>query len=217
MVARRKNRLDTLVERLAGEGVEAAAFSADLSEPAEVPALISAVRDRFGRIDVVEYGPIGDDMPFSPAAELDAATLEGLSRLLPLTPVEVFRAVLPEMTARGDGALMMTTVYSAVRPMPHLSGVGPVMAAARNHLHSLHGELADTGVYTGTLSVEAGIARSAMAEARMGGTRTGSALLNAFPIVDQNDLAERYWDMYTTRDRVERIHPEPTVPAPDAG
>lgn len=205
------------MKRLTDEGVEAAASSTDLSEPAEVPALIAAVRDRFGRIDVVEYGPIGDDMPSTPAAELDAATLEGLSRLLPLTPVEVFRTVLPEMSARGDGALLMTTGYSAVRPMPHLSGVGPVMAAARNYLHSLHGELAGTGVYAGTLSVGAAIARSAMAEARMGGTGAGSALLETFPVVDPDDLAEHYWDMYTVRDGVEQIHPKPTVPAPDAG
>jgi short-subunit dehydrogenase len=45
LVARRKDRLDALVEKLAGEGVEAAAFAADLSEPAEVPALIAAIRD----------------------------------------------------------------------------------------------------------------------------------------------------------------------------
>ncbi|MFE1165700.1 SDR family NAD(P)-dependent oxidoreductase [Nocardiopsis sp. NPDC058789] len=213
LVARRRDRLDALVESLAGEGVEAAAFSADLSEPAEVPALVAAVRDRFDRIDVVEYGPIGGAMPFTPAAELDAATLEGLSRLLLLTPVEVFRAVLPEMTERGDGALLMTTGYSAVRPMPHLSGVGPVMAAARNYLYSLNGELDGTGVYAGTLSVRAGIARSEMIEGQMGGTAAGSALLDAFPVVDPDELAEHYWDMYTERGGVERIHPE--APAPE--
>ncbi|QYN36084.1 SDR family NAD(P)-dependent oxidoreductase [Pseudonocardia sp. DSM 110487] len=212
LVARRKDRLDALVEKLAGEGVEAAAFSADLSEPGEVPALIAAIRDRFGRIDVIEYGPIGGEVSFTPAAQLDAATLEGLSRLLLLTPVEVFRAVLPEMTDRGDGAVLMTTGYTAVQPMPHLSGVGPVMAAARNYLYSLSGELADTGIYAGTLSIGAGIARSEMVESEMGEAATNSDLLGAFPVVDPDDLAEHYWDMYTKRDRVERIHPESLAP-----
>ncbi|MET9781433.1 hypothetical protein [Nocardiopsis alba] len=45
------------MKRLADEGVEAAAFSADLSEPAEVPALIAAVRDRFGRIHSARHVP----------------------------------------------------------------------------------------------------------------------------------------------------------------
>ena len=67
LVARRKDRLDALVARLADEDIEAAAFAADLGEPARVPALIDAIRDRFGRIDVVEYGPISGDQSFSPA------------------------------------------------------------------------------------------------------------------------------------------------------
>ncbi|MGP4104750.1 hypothetical protein [Nonomuraea sp. KM90] len=34
LAARRKDRLDAPVEQLAGEGIEAAAFTADLAEPA---------------------------------------------------------------------------------------------------------------------------------------------------------------------------------------
>ncbi|MER5802149.1 SDR family NAD(P)-dependent oxidoreductase [Streptomyces mirabilis] len=220
LVARRKDRLDTLVARLADEGIEAAAFPGDLSQPTGVPALVDAIRDRFGRIDVVEYGPISGDQSFTPATRLDAATLEGLSRLLLLTPVEVFRTVLPEMTERGDGALLMTTGYSAVQPMPHLSGVGPVMSAARNYLYSLNGELADTGVYVGTLSIAASIDRSEMSEiAAAAQADAGTAEPSgggAFPTVDPDELAHHYWDMYTKRDRVEQIHPAFLAPQPGA-
>ncbi|WP_433472617.1 SDR family NAD(P)-dependent oxidoreductase [Spirillospora sp. CA-142024] len=211
LVARRKERLDALVAQLAGEGVEAAAFPGDLSDPAGVPALVDAIRGHYGRIDVVEYGPIGGDMSFTPAARLDAATLEGLSRLLLLTPVEVFRAVLPEMTERGDGAVLMTTGYTAVQPMPQLGGPGPVMAAARNHLYSLNAELADSGVYAGTLTVAAMIAGSEAAEAAEvedDDRFTGAA----FPVVDPSELAEHYWDMYTKRDRVEQAYPAELTP-----
>lgn len=31
------------------------------------------------------------------------------------------------------------------------------------------------------------------------------------PLVDPDDLAEHYWDLYTKRDRIEQIHPEPTA------
>ncbi|MGN9841346.1 hypothetical protein ACTMTI_24775 [Nonomuraea sp. H19] len=46
-----------------------------------------------------------------------------------LTSVEAVRAVLPEMTERGDGAVLLTHGYSALQPIPYLSGVGPVMSA----------------------------------------------------------------------------------------
>ncbi|MFE9131631.1 hypothetical protein ACFYOF_40485 [Streptomyces sp. NPDC007148] len=71
--------------------------------------------------------------------------MEKLSGLLLFTPVEVVRAVLPERIERGDGAVLLAHGSSAVQPMPHFSGVGPVVSAARNYPYSLSTELADTG------------------------------------------------------------------------
>ncbi|MFF4260186.1 SDR family NAD(P)-dependent oxidoreductase [Streptomyces sp. NPDC001663] len=212
LVARRKERLDALVAQLTDEGIEAVAFPADLSDPAGILALVDAIRGHFGRIDVVEYGPIGSDQAFTPAARLDAATLERISRVLLLTPVEVFRAVLPELTERGDGALLMTTGYSAVQGVPHLSGPGPVMSAARNYVYSLNGELAGTGVYAGTLTIAALITGSESFEAA---TKGGIDLPDTgvqFPVVHPDELAGHYWDMYTRRDRVEQAYPVELTP-----
>ncbi|MEU6373591.1 SDR family NAD(P)-dependent oxidoreductase [Streptomyces sp. NPDC046909] len=210
LVARRTDRLEKLVGELAERGVEAAAFPADLSDPAQVPALIGAIRARFGRIDVVEYGPIGTDVAFTPATRLDAATLEKLTRLLLLTPVEVFRTVLPELTERGDGALLLTNGASAAHPYPQMSGPGPAMAGARNYVHTLHAELDGTGVYAGTLTIGRMIARSEGAEA-LGvpgdGVPAGKLELPGgleVEVVDPDVLADHYWDMYTRRDRVEQ-------------
>ncbi|MFC9913277.1 hypothetical protein [Streptomyces sp. NPDC127197] len=74
--------------------------------------------------------------------------------------------------------------------------------AARNYLYSLNGELADTGVHAGALTIGAMIARS---EAASAATADAGA---QFPIVDPDDLAQYYWDMYTKRDRVEQFYPE---------
>ncbi|MGW0590791.1 SDR family NAD(P)-dependent oxidoreductase [Streptosporangium sp. NPDC002607] len=213
LVARRKDRLDALVAELADEGIEAAAFSADLTEPAQVPTVVNAIRERFGRIDVVEYGPVPAGQSFTSATKLDAATLKALIPLFLLTPVEVVQAVLPEMTERGEGAFLLTQGLSAVLPSAHFSGPGPVMAAARNYLYSLNGELAGTGVYAGTLAVAAAIARSENAPAKHDTADDFTAFEGIeFPVVDPDDIAECYWDMYTRRDRVEQVYPEPTIP-----
>ncbi|ONH62513.1 short-chain dehydrogenase [Frankia sp. CcI49] len=212
LVARRRDRLDALAARLADEGIEAAVFPADLTDPAQVPALVEAIRERFGRIDVVEYGPVPAGLDFTPAAGLDAATLRTLIPLFLLTPVEVVQAVLPEMTERADGAILLTQGFSAVHAMANLSGPGPVMAAARNYVYSLHAELAGTGVYAATLAVAAAIARSENAPAA---DATGDLTVDGmrFPVVDPDDLAECYWEMYTHRDRVEQVYPPAVIPA----
>ena len=121
-------------------------LAADLSDSARVPALVDVIRDRFGRIEAVAYGPIGGDHSFTPAGALEAATSEALFLLLPLTPVELFRAVLPEMTERGDGAALASTGYHGGaadrRAAPRRTGpcdVGrpqrPVLAQRRTGRH----------------------------------------------------------------------------------
>ncbi|MBR8743521.1 SDR family oxidoreductase [Nocardiopsis sp. MG754419] len=208
LVARRRERLDTLVDDLARDGIEAAGFTADLSRTDRVPELITEIRDRFGRIDVIEYGPFSTDQSFVPASRVDAATLESGLAMFLLTPVEVVQAVLPEWAERGDGAFLLTSGVTAVHPMPGLSGLAPLGAAARNYLYSLHGELAEQGIYVGTISVGATIARSEMSDL-VARTGTGEGATPEFPVVDPDDLAELYWDMYTARDRVEQLHPHP--------
>ncbi|HEY3867837.1 MAG TPA: SDR family NAD(P)-dependent oxidoreductase [Actinocrinis sp.] len=203
LIARDKQRLDALVDRLAAEGIDAAGFTADLAAPDEIPTLITAIRDRFGHIDVIEYGPI-PSLGFTPAAALKPATLAAGLPLLVLTPLAISQAVLPTWTQRGDGAFLMTTGATAVHPLPYASGLGPLMAAARNWLYSLHGELAASGIYAGTLSIAAFITGS---QAEKAATAAGDPRAAAFPRVDPAELAAIYWDMYTHRDRIEQVHP----------
>jgi short-subunit dehydrogenase len=208
LVARRREPLDLLAGQLADEGIEAAVFTADLLRTAEIPALVAAIRQRFGRIDVVEYSPISTAMLFTAAAELTTDRLRDLVNLYLLTPVELVRAVLPEMLERGDGGILIGHGPTAVEPVPYLSGVGPVMAAMRNYVYSLHGELAHKGVYAGTLLVGAAVERSAGHQAMVAGDLELDLPPDIeIPVVDPDDLADRCWDLYTKRDQVEEIYP----------
>jgi short-subunit dehydrogenase len=207
LVGRRPGPLDALVAVLAAEGIEAAAFPADLTETYAIPALVAAITKRFGRIDVVEYAPISP-AAFTPAMQLTAETLRDLVSLYLLTPVELVQAVLPQMLERGDGGILIGHGLSAVEGMPFMSGVGPAMAAARNYLYSLNGELAGKGVYVGTLAIAAMIKRSeshqALASGELSFDMPGGT---SIPTVDPDDLAEQYWNLFSKRDRVEQIYP----------
>lgn len=206
LVARRKDRLDALVDELRAEGIEAAAFPADLSDPSVVSDLVSAIRTRFGRIDIAEYAPISLEQSFTPAVDLRAATLDSLIPLLLLTPVELAHALLPEWRERGEGAFLLAEGISAAQPMPNLAGLGTVMAATRNYLNGLHTEVADSGIYIGTLTIGSLIegsevtAAAAAAFVEHGGPQVSAA--------DPRDLADIYWEMVQIRDEVERFHPE---------
>ncbi|MCM4082278.1 SDR family NAD(P)-dependent oxidoreductase [Paractinoplanes hotanensis] len=207
LVARNRERLDRLAAVLSAEGIEAEGFPADLTRTADVPELIARIRDRFGRIDVIEYAPITTE-GFTPAAELDAAGMRRHLDLFLLTPIEIVRAVLPELLERGDGAILLGQGVSATHPMPGLSGLGPAMAAARNYLQSLHSEVEDRGVYVGAVHVAAMVLGSAGHTAMTDGELASGIDVSQIPQIDPADIAEALWDIYAKRDRFEVQVPE---------
>jgi short-subunit dehydrogenase len=203
LVGRRKKALDSLVADLSTDGIDSTAFPADLQLTARIPALISAITERYGPIDVIQYAPIAG-APFIPAADLTPESMQDLLTLHLLTPIQIVRVVLPGMIERGFGGIFIGQGATAVNAAPFASGLGPAMAAARNYVHSLHGEVADKGVYAGALIVDAMIAGSAIHQAIASGELTLN-LPEGFvnPTVDPADLADGLWDLLTKRDRVE--------------
>lgn len=212
LVGRREEPLREFAEVLKAEGIEAAPFATDLSDTARVSSLVADIRERFGRIDVVEYGPASAaDQGFVPAAQLDVIALEKYLRLFLLTPVEIVRQVLPELIERGSGAILVTHGSSSATGIPFLSGVGPAMAAMRNYLYSLNGELDGTGVYAGTLTIGALITTG---DPSTDQDFPGEAeVASAFPTVHPDTLAGLYWDMYVQRLAVEQVYPQPVAGA----
>ncbi|MFI6360382.1 SDR family NAD(P)-dependent oxidoreductase [Streptomyces sp. NPDC050743] len=205
LVARRAERLRTMVEEFASQGIEAAAFPAD---PANARPVVEAIRERFGRIDVVSCQPLPGGTAFIPAAELDAARLAPMINLFLLTPVEIAHAVLPEMTERGDGGFIVTGGFAAADPQPHISGIGPAMSALRNFVYFLHGEVAGAGVHAGVSTLVALISGSesyaAMSPEDLAAVPGGVTCLH---VLDPDELTETHWQLYTERDRIEyRFH-----------
>jgi short-subunit dehydrogenase len=196
LVARDAGRLDSMAAGLAGEGVQAAGFAADLTDRTAVLSAVDEIQARFGPIDVLEYGPTpGEHLRRSPS-ELDVAAVSRLLDLYVLTPVALVGRVLPGMLERGDGGLLFSMGAAATYPMPRFAG-GMALSSLRSYAHTLHAELEPRNVYAGTLVIGALIEGSAAA-------RNPSAWGSGeVPVVAAGDLAELCWDMYSKRGRAE--------------
>lgn len=208
LVARNGGRLRAIADELAAEGVDATAFPADLSDPANAATVVREIKDHHGRIDVVSYQPLPGGTAFVPAVELDAERLSHWVNLFLLSPVAIAHSVLPDMTERGNGGFIVTGGFTAADPQPFISGIGPAMAGIRNFVHSLHGEVADAGVYAGVVTLAALIKHSeaynAISPEQLAEITGGTTGLQ---VIDPADLADTYWRLFTDRDQAEYRFP----------
>lgn len=206
LVARNGDRLAAMAAELAGEGIEAAGFPADLFDREASARTVDAIEARFGPVDVLEFSPTpGGDSPRVLPSEVETATIAPLLDKNVYTPFALVRRVLPGMLERGDGALLFAMGASVKYPMPRLAAGGMVGAALCRYVQALNAELAPRGVYAGTLLIGALISGS---EAhRNAAAWSADAERQELSVVTAEDLADRCWDMYVKRDRAEEEMP----------
>lgn len=208
LVARRAGPLEHLVRDLQAEGIEAASFTADLTDEAAVAAAIARIQSECGEIDTLYYGPNAPEV-FAPAFSLGVDDVRSKMDLFLYGLISAVNGVLPAMRARGRGNILVGLGGSAAIGLPFMSGPGPALAAARNYLYSLHGELAREGIYVGMLTLSAVILNSGWHT----GLQSGAIRMDLppgfqIPEVDPAVLAELLWTAASTRETPELIYPE---------
>ena len=104
------------VQELRGHGIEAAAFGADLAEPAEAARLAEAVAARLGPIDALVNSAsffVRDEFPTD-----DTTTWYETFDVVLHGPFHLTNAVAPSMLGRGGGAVVNIVDLSAWQPWP---------------------------------------------------------------------------------------------------
>jgi NADP-dependent 3-hydroxy acid dehydrogenase YdfG len=203
LVSRNADRLESFVDELAADGVEAAAFPAQLGDRGTHEGVVAAIIERFGSIDVAVINGFVDFSAMRPVLDIDVDSMQTVLEGTVLAPLSLVRLVLPGMVDRGDGALLFGLGASAKNPMPPLAAPGSGQASLRNYIHNLNVELAGKGVYAGALTIGALIEKSDAQHAYDGNPELAQSL--EIERVEPADLAERYWAMYTKRERVEEL------------
>ncbi|MEU8151273.1 SDR family NAD(P)-dependent oxidoreductase [Nonomuraea sp. NPDC048901] len=192
LIARGKDKLDELVAELAGSGVTAAAFPADIMDRPALAAALEQAAAHFGGIDVLEYSP-------APHTPVPGITMAGplevtVDNLQPQIDYYLYGAVtaanqvLPAMLEAGAGTLLFTTGGGSITPNPMMGNINAAAAALRNWVLNLNGVLADRGVYAAHVAISVWIGSNAPA---------------GFPTAEADDIAAVYWDLYSGRDRAE--------------
>jgi NADP-dependent 3-hydroxy acid dehydrogenase YdfG len=191
LISRSKDNLDTLAAGLAGKGITAEGFPADVSAPAALTAALEAAAAKFGRIDVLEFSPYAGLVQVSPA-DVTVDNIQPAIQELLYGAVTATQAVLPAMIQAGSGTLLYTIGGGAISPYPFLATLNAAQAALRNWAHNLHNTLTGQGIHTATVAINAMITDAAP---------------EGIPAIAPSDLAQAYWDIHTQRDHAELVLP----------
>jgi short-subunit dehydrogenase len=145
LVARRKERLESLAEELADEfGVRAETISSDLAKPASRGRLPGRIDDLGLEVDIlVNNAGFATGGPFhksDPDRELEQV------RLLVEAVVALTSAFVPGMVERGRGAILNVASTAGMQPLPYSAGYSAAKAYALAFSEALHQELRGKGV-----------------------------------------------------------------------
>lgn len=197
LVSRTDTRHATYRSSLAG--ITAHTYAADVTDEAQLHAVLDRITAEAGEIDTVYFGP-ADPSGSGPAPLTEAGTdaLRAPFESIVLPAAAVVRAVLPRMLERGSGALFFAGGLSGKYPLPILGSLAPASAALRMYVLTLNAALRETGVYAGTLTIggliERGDIHRIFTERDLGFT---PGTLNP------DDIADEAWSLYVERDRAE--------------
>ena len=140
--------LDDAYAQLGGRG-DLMTVTCDLSDPDEVDAMVAAVVERFGPVEILinNAGVIA----VGPESSMSLDDYEYVMGANFWSAVHTTRAVLPGMKARGAGRIVNITSIGGKISVPHLLPYNCAKFAAVGFSEGLRAELADTGISVTTV------------------------------------------------------------------
>jgi short-subunit dehydrogenase len=149
LLARRKDRLDALVQEIQAAGGKAACAGADVSDRAQTIAAILALREQLGPVDLlIANSGVGVPTTLEP---LNIDEVEVMFKVNTLGVVYAIEAVLPEMLQRGKGHLAAISSLASYLGMPGESGYCASKAAVNVYMEGLRVQVRRRGITVTTI------------------------------------------------------------------
>lgn len=191
LISRTQSKLDSLAQQLGAEGIEARGFAADIMQRDTLVAALEQASAHFGGIDVLEFSPApSSPVPGVEMADILTTTVDNTSPQIEYylyAAIAAARQVLPEMSARGSGALLFTTGAGSITPLPMMGNINAAAAALRNWAVNLHTPLREQGIHVAHIAI-------------------GVYIDSGSPETSPDTIAATYWDAYQSRDGAERVY-----------
>src|SRR6478609_6175541 len=149
LLARNEERLAALEKELPN----AKGYRCDVSDPAQVEAVASAVERDLGNPSVVIHNAVGG--AFGTFREIDPAILNRNFQVNTMGLLYLARRLVPAMVSAGKGAIVATGNTSALRGKPGFAGFAPTKAAQRILAEAMARELGPQGVHVAYVIVDA--------------------------------------------------------------
>ena len=144
VLARRRDRLEALVQEIHAAGGKAAYAVADVADRAATLAAIHALRDQLGPVDLlIANSGVGVPTTLEPM-NIDEVDL--MFKVNTLGVVYAIEAVLPEMLKRGKGHLAAISSLASYLGMPGESGYCSSKAAVNVYMEGLRVQLRRRGI-----------------------------------------------------------------------
>lgn len=149
MLARSADRLAALEAELPGSR----AFACDVGDVGTLADVLDEVRRSLGHPKVVIHNAVAG--AFGTFLDVDPAVLERNFQVNVLSLLHLARSLLPDMIARGRGALVVTGNTSALRGKPTFAGFAPTKAAQRILAEAIAREVGPRGVHVAYIVIDA--------------------------------------------------------------
>ena len=149
--ARRKGRLDAIVKNIQADGAEALAVSVDVTNRAQVEALVQKAIDTYGKIDVLV-----NNAGIMPIAPLSLLKVDEWDRMIDLNIKGVLygiAAALPHMKQQKSGHIINTAAVFGIKVFaPDGTVYCATKAAVRTLSEGLRAEVHGDGIRTTIIS-----------------------------------------------------------------
>ncbi len=199
IVGRNKERLAAGVAALEKSGVKAAAFPADLADPAAVGTMIAAVKKQLGAITVIHWNPMA-----ASAGDITTADVADLRAVLDTNVTGLVAAVqgaLPDLKGQAGAAILVsnggaaydTPEMNAMAADYGFMGLSIGKAAQNKTVAVLAEKLRADGIYVGQVVIN--------------GSVKGTIFDSGNATLAGSDVADKFWSLYQERKQVSANYP----------